>query len=78
MAKEYTKQDIVGYYFEARPSKKFERKQPIWRQDVPKRFVRLRQGAAPKLLLANVSLWLKNIPKKIFYNGLSAGMSLFG
>ena len=32
-----------------------------------------------KILLATIlkSLWLKNIPKKIFYNGLSAGMSLF-
>ena len=79
MAKEYTKQDIVGYYFEVSLAKEYTKEDilqwfecrnvSLWLKNIPN-----------KILLATIlkSLWLKNIPKKIFYNGLSAGMSLFG
>ena len=79
LAKEYTKQDIVGYYFEVSLAKEYTKEDilqwfecrnvSLWLKNIPN-----------KILLATIlkSLWLKNIPKKIFYNGLSAGMSLFG
>ena len=79
LAKEYTKQDIVGYYFEVSLATEYTKEDilqwfecrnvSLWLKNIPN-----------KILLATIlkSLWLKNIPKKIFYNGLSAGMSLFG
>ena len=48
LAKEYTKQDIVGYYFEVSLAKEYTK------EDILQWFE-----------CRNVSLWLKNIPKKM-------------
>ena len=78
MAKEYTKQDIVGYYFEVSLATEYTKEDilqwfecrnvSLWLKNIPN-----------KILLATIlkSLWLQNIPKKHTLQWFDGNVSLW-